>query len=281
MYTPLPALTDPTLQSEVLYCSLDTQAGGGLLELGLKGQPNVLNTLTASRRTGIIVRSGPVPYQVLGFPLHTSHQTVGWSAAQTTDFYDTPNPVIYLGGDETTRYIRTNLLIETASGIPAEAVLDQWVWLDGPALRVHGELQLNRFDKAVYAARIHQLPLVYLTGQYYRPVYYGGDDPFLELPLSQPLLSTEEAVALSATENWVALSDSGVNCVGLWSRGQTDFNVGFLGIPGKGRPGDYPTGYLAITPTKVLSATERLSFDYALILGSIPTIRTWVYQQPR
>lgn len=81
-----------------------------------------------------------------------------------------------------------------------------------------------------------------------------------------------------ATEHWAALVDDNNWGMGVVSPSLTQMLGGFAGRPGKGGPHDDPTGYLAPTARVALPRNAVYTFEFHLVLGDLPTIRSYAYQ---
>jgi hypothetical protein len=85
----------------------------------------------------------------------------------------------------------------------------------------------------------------------------------------------------TATENWAALLRDDDFGLGVWNEGAYRTIGGFAGKPGRGGPGDGPTGYISPLHVDILDWNIVYEYNYVLILGDIQQIRQYVYQHAK
>jgi hypothetical protein len=163
---------------------------------------------------------------------------------------------------------------------PCECTLEQWVSLDGTAIRVRNRLTNFLADAARYPASAQELPALYTFGATRRIVTYDRGSPYTNGPLRELTqadggqLFVETGPAFRATEHWAALVDDDGFGVGLFEPERTLF-TGVAGAPGVN---PYAlNGYLTAPTPEVLDANITYSYSYTLIVGTIDSIRSYAY----
>ncbi len=163
---------------------------------------------------------------------------------------------------------------------PCECTLEQWVSLDGTAIRVRNRLTNFLADTAQYPASWQELPALYTRGSTRRLMTYDRGSPYTNGPLRELTQAdggrpfVEPAPAFRATEHWAALVDDDGFGVGLFEPERTLF-TGIAGVPGA-NPNEV-NGYLTAPTPEILDANITYSYAYSLVVGSVSQIRAYAY----
>ncbi|HEX8912027.1 MAG TPA: hypothetical protein VF796_06675 [Humisphaera sp.] len=275
------------LANDRLKLGVDLALGGAITHLSPAGDPatNLINSWDLGRQVQMSYYAGPVPYEVPGHagpPEHWRH--IGWNPIQVGDDYGNPGVVLEHRNDGRELYVKCRPMQWPLDDVPGECAFELWATLDGPAARVRCRLTMSRSDRTQYPARTQELPAVYTNGPWHRLFTYAGEKPFEGDDLTLVKKRPDQKGPWShwlATENWAALVDDADWGLGVWNPGCVAFSGGFSGKPGAGGPKDSPTGYIAPNRNEVLDHDCVHEYAYALVLGDLRSIRTWVYAQPR
>jgi hypothetical protein len=163
---------------------------------------------------------------------------------------------------------------------PCQCTLEQWVTIDGSAVRVRNRLSTFLSDARRYPASWQELPALYTLGPSYRLVTYDRDAPYTRGSLHEYTradggeLFRTPGPGFSATEHWAALVGDDAYGVGLFEPERTRF-AGIAGTP-DAWPGRV-NGYLTAPTLEILDANATYEYRYTLIVGTISQIRSYAY----
>ena len=189
--------------------------------------------------------------------------------------------VLTSSNDGRTIYTKTVPQATWPSPPPCQCTIEQWVTAEGSAVRVRNRLSNFLSDSRQYPATLQETPALYTLGAAYRLVTYDRDAPYTNGALREftradgGVIFSTPGPGFQATEHWAALV------------GEDDFGVGlvrprrtqFAGIAGE--PSAQPwqiNGYLTASSLEILDANATYEYDYTLVVGSIPEIRTYAYR---
>ncbi|QOV91257.1 hypothetical protein [Humisphaera borealis] len=274
------------IANDRIKLGVDLALGGAITHLSPADDEskNLINSYDLGRQVQMSYYAGPVPYTVAGHqgpPDAWKH--IGWNPIQVGDCYGNPAKIIEHRNDGKTLYIKCLPMQWALDDVPGECTFECWIELEGPAVRVRGRVNMSRADKTQWPARNQELPAVYTNGKWHRLFTYAGDKPFTDGELKfveHPFTMQSPWAHWHATERWAALVDDSNWGLGVWSPETTRFSGGFSGKKGTGGPKDAPTGYIAPMRQEVLDHNAVHEYRYALVVGDLKAIRTWVYAQP-
>jgi hypothetical protein len=186
---------------------------------------------------------------------------------------------IVLVSSNTGREIYTKVVPTTSSPSPCECALEHWVTLDGNAVHVRSKLTNFLSDASAAQGDWNELPALYTLGSAHRLVTYTGAVPYKRAALREYTSAdggqffVRPGPGFAATEHWAALVDDSGFGVGLVNRDVTRF----AGIAGKaGMSG--VNGYVAAASRELLDANATFDFEYRLVVGTVPQIRSYAYR---
>jgi hypothetical protein len=259
------------LDNGIVRVGVDLARGGTITYLAQSGGgENVINNYDLGRQVQQSYYAGPQPY---GNP-SPPWQNMPWNPVGTGDMHGNPSQVLAHANDGTTLYVRSVPKQWALRNVACECVFEQWITLDGRAVRVQNRLTNYRADTTQYPAMTQELPAVYTIGKLHRLVAYRGTNPFGGEPFEQvePLA---DGVRFHATENWAALvNDSGWG-LGVFQPDVARFYAKFFGTRNTGATSDFATGYMAPNTEDVLDHNVVYPYRYALVLGSVDEIRAY------
>ena len=190
--------------------------------------------------------------------------------------------------DGTTLYSETQPRLWDMDGELAQATMRQWTAFEpgmDNVIRVENQIVIWRDPNDIWGGpvtRHQECPAVYLIRDLDKVVFYDGDKPWQDKPLTvltdhpgdQPPWDIYRP-----TEHWAACvyphDDFGV---GIYSTYDSEFwYVGAVGS-GSGDAGSASTMHLAAIDNKALDRDSVWRYTYWIILGDIDTIRSQVYE---
>ncbi len=258
---------------------IDLAMGGAITYLSLSGSSrNIVNSHDPGREIQQSYYSGPNNF---GW---WSGQPWPWNPISVGDQWGNYSQVLDFQTDGTTLYTKIIPMQWGGSdpaGIPGDCTFENWVTLDANVVHVCNRLNNARSDRNWYGAYQQELPAVYTIGQLYRLWTYDGTHPFeSEPPVMKPNVFMWSQ--WRATEGWAAqLDDSGWG-LGVYASSACIMNGGFHPEVNASTilagPKDDPTSYMAPVHAEVLDWNITYEYAYDLILGTLDTIRTYVYQ---
>lgn len=275
------------LENAHVKLGIDLSCGGAItyLEDRDRASGNMINSFDLGRQIQMSYYSGPVPYRVPGHAgPRKMWEPIGWNPIQVGDDFGNSSRILAHTNDGREIYVKCIPMQWPLDGVPGECTFESWIRLEGNAVRTRCRLMMTRADKTQWPARDQELPAVYTNGPWYDLVTYRGDRPFTGDALAHiehPFTMDSPWAHWTASEQWAALVDRNGHGLGVWSPGNTLFSGGFFGDKGKGGTKDAATGYIAPNRVEVIDHDIVHDYRYALICGDVPTIRKWVYDQPR
>jgi hypothetical protein len=186
---------------------------------------------------------------------------------------------IVLVSSNTGGELYTKVLPRTGPASACDCTLEQWITLDGHAVRVRNKFTNFLADAAPPAAVWNELPALYTRDAVRRLLTYTGSKPYAHRALREYTaadggqLFVRPGPGWAATEHWAALVDHSGYGVGLFNPEVTGF-AGVAGLPG--RLG--PNGYVTAASLELLDANATFAFEYRLVVGSLSAIRSYAYR---
>ena len=269
------------LENDQLRIGLDLAVGGAITYLAPSGGENMINNFDYGRQVQMSYFGGPVPFTPDGKQPHPHWKQLGWNPIQTGDHFDHPSRVLKHERSPNRIYVKCVPQQWPLNDVPGECFYESWIRLDGHAVRGRCRLTNHRKDKNVYAARDQELPAVYTNAPFHRLITYRGAKPFTHdavVPIHKSPDTPGPWSYWRATEGWSALVNDKGWGLGVWNPGCFRMLGGFAGRPRMGGTHDKACGYLAPTRREMLDHNIVHEFEYALILGTVPEIRNYVYQ---
>ena len=264
------------LDNGVIHVGVDPRKGGTITWLSSsRSGVNVVNSWDLGREVQQSYYAGPDNF---GNPA-PPWTNFPWNPIGAGDTYGNPAPVLEQSNDGTTIYTKTAPLQWALNNVACECVLEQWITLDGNAVRVRNKLSNSRSDRTQYRAYGQELPAVYTNGTFWRLFTYDGDAPYTGGPLTQISAILPNAARWSASEHWAALVNDAGFGLGVFNSFAVTFGGFFAGTPDIGGPTDSPTGYIAPNIPEILDWNTGYNYDYALVLGTLNQIRAFAVAQ--
>ena len=274
------------LDDGVVRLGVDLSLGGAITYLTYSSsyrhspaEPNIINSANTGREIQQSYYASPREYN----PQHNqipSYDPWPWNAVQAGDAYGDRGSVLASSDDGTTVYVKSRPMQWALRNVTAQATIEEWITLDGPAVQVYCRLTDARTDNpGVMVPFFQELPAIYTVGALYQLVSYTGLSPMTNDTVTHlPQASPPGWQFWNATENWSALVDKTGWGLGVYEPGVVDFTGGFCGVAGQGGPSSVATGYMAPLQADILDPKIVYDYGYSLILGSVGDIRNWVYQ---
>eukprot|EP01090_Pellita_catalonica_P005688 TRINITY_DN15926_c0_g1_i1.p1 TRINITY_DN15926_c0_g1~~TRINITY_DN15926_c0_g1_i1.p1 ORF type:complete len:267 (+),score=17.22 TRINITY_DN15926_c0_g1_i1:53-802(+) len=221
--------------------------------------------------------SGPRPYN----SCHWSGQPWPWNPIGGGDAFGHSASILSLNKTDTQLRIHTRPLQWACDNVPCECEFKRAITLDQDAAWVNASLINYRTDKSNFGLYGQEMPAAYTIGQLALLACYTGDKPWKNEPLTFWSNTTGPPWypgKVKCTENWIAFLDGSTKFgMALYTPGLSSFLTGFFGVHGKGGPLDESTGYLAGFQMREILWNSLLSYEFALVLGDLPTIRSYIY----
>lgn len=188
-----------------------------------------------------------------------------FNPVQGGDYKGNAAKVVEFEATKKSAYVKTIPRHWASGELASECVMEQWVELDGPVLRVR--YQFSYHGATSHKARHQETPAVFVSPKLSTLVTYSGEKPWTSAPLTRKIPGwPNESVQLS--EGWAAYVDEDGNGVGVYVPGVTEATCyRFKG--GSGSDCSY------IAPLRTFALTPKLSFSYTAFftLGDADTIR--------
>jgi hypothetical protein len=272
-----------TLDDGTINVGVDTSYGGAITYLSQSGSTtNLVNNYDHGRQVQQSYYSGPKNFALRGATQSPHYNPWPWNPVQAGDAFGYPSAVLAYSNTNGTIHIQTRPLQWSLKNYPINCIVEEWLHLDGPAVRVHCKLTNRRLDHTQYRALRQELPATYGVGTLNRIFSYTGTAPFTGDALTQKS-ATWPAYDWRATENWSAFVNSSNFGVGIHHpdaiimAGGYSCKEGCWGSAGTGGPSDYNLAYIGPVHKEVLDYNIVYEYDFNLIVGTLTDIRDWVY----
>ena len=278
-----PEPVDPVVDNGILTLKLDLTRGGAICWLSLSGsERNVVNIADEGRYIQQSYYAGK------SLDRKADGQAPNWSPwcwnpIQVGDAFRNRAKILDFRKNGNTLYVKCVPMQWDMNNRPAEAEMEQWTTLEGSVLKVRNRLTCHRTDP-IYGDSIlcdQELPAVYPVSALKNLYAYVGNKPFTDAPLIHP-----EVVNLSSgfwgrysnvSEHWMAFVDDNRWGMGVYNPRCDRFLAGMSGMPGK-EAKDGSTSYIAPVRKETLYKNCVYEYEYAVIIGSLPEIRSKVYE---
>ncbi len=267
-----------TLDNGTIKVGVDTLYGGGITYLSQSGSTmNLINIYDFGREVQQSYYSGPANFVPPGAVQNPNWSPFPWNPIQVGDSFGYRAAVLAYSNSGSTIYVKTRPMQWALRNYPGDCIFEQWTHLDGPAVRVHCKLTNQRADHTQYPGYGQELPAVYGVGTLCHIFSYTGTAPFTGGALTQ--INTWPPPPVRATENWTAMVNSNSFGFGVHHPDAISTAAGYLnsGNPCTDGPTDNNTAYIAPTHVEVLDYNIVYEYDFNLIVGTLTSIRNWVY----
>ncbi|KAJ3441138.1 hypothetical protein M0812_13143 [Anaeramoeba flamelloides] len=268
------------LENSQIKVGVDLDFGGVITYLSAAN--NNLNQINRHDRGRCCQGSfygGPDPYDSCTY----MDKPWPWNPIGSGDRYGHSSRVLSHSKTSTSIYIKTKPLQWACDNVECECEFEKKIWLDEDAVRVQFTLHNHRSDKNDYGKKDQELPALYTIGKLGTLTCYTGNKPWTNGGLTvweHPGFNPWTPGKIQCSEKWAAFYDEETQFgLGLYSKNNINFLTGFAGTKNKGGPYDSDTGYIAGLGELDIKADETYTYEFALVLGYIKTIRTWVYEQ--
>ncbi len=209
---------------------------------------------------------------------------VGNNPIQIGDTYDNPAVVVQMGYTANMIYTKSVMMNWAVRNDPTDVILEQWVWLDGPAARVKVKMTHNRvMDQTAYEARSNEYPNFIVNAAYKYNAHVGPSGNI-------EYLTGWNQTPVPNGENWCAMvtdASPAAQGVGLWRPGfYSTSQFRYAPSDHDGEDPNSPYAFLA-NPAVYSVANQSIIWDwngtyyneYAVLVGSAQTIRSWANAQ--
>ncbi|AUD03336.1 hypothetical protein [Spirosoma pollinicola] len=268
------------LGNDKLRVGIDLNMGGAITYLAEAGSSeNMVNNPDLGRQIQTSIYAGPINYEQNNKKPPAQWPYLGWNPVQAGDYYLYPAQIVSYQQTDNLIYVKTIPHIWPLLNEPAECTFEHWITIKDNTVHVRCRVAVSRADTTQYDARTQETPCVYLNGPYDRMITYTGLKPFTNDAISE--FTERQVTNRYASENWAALLNAKGRGVGLYKPGQVRFRTGAFGIPHVGSEFDVSAGYINSEEFLLVDHNGEYEFEYTLIVGSLPDIRQYVYNQPR
>ncbi len=265
------------LDNGTVKIGADLTLGGAITFLSHRDRPqNLINSYDLGRQIQMSHYSGPIPFQPEGKQMKKEWAGIGWNPIQTGDYFGNPSRVLDHRNDGHELYVKCVPMHWPLENMPGECVYESWTTLDGPTVTMRFRATNARPDKTAYAARMQELPAIYVVSRLHRFMSYVGEKPFtggelthLENDFHKPWPWTRRI----GTEGWAALVGDDGWGLGVAGEGVCAFDGGLFGKPGSDDVRGSDTAYVA--PTRIETFDHDIVYDYRTVftLGTLAEIR--------
>ena len=278
--SPLAVASLLTLDNGVIKVGVDTTYGGAITYLSQSGSTtNLIDDYSHGNQVQQSYYSGPANFLPAGTIQHPNWSPWPWNPNQAGDAFGNPSEVLAYSNANGLIYIKVRPKQWALQNYAADCIMEQWTRLDGPAVRVHCRLTNQRSDHTQYPAQPQELPAAYGVGTLCRFFSYTGLAPFTGGALTQQP-TTWPPVQWRATENWSAMVNDNNFGIGVHNPDAISTVGGDLNDAGPlctGGPTDNNFAYIAPSLLEMLDYNIVYEYDFNLIVGSLTSIRSWVY----
>jgi hypothetical protein len=268
------------LDNGTLKVGLETNWGGAIVEVVWHGM-NFVNAFDNGREIQAAVYDGD-PYA----PCGDCEGANGWDPVQGGDHHKHGSPVIEqtLGRDSIYTKTRPYQWVPENKGgtkdrpVPGDVFIEQWLSAvpEYPST-VKLRYKITHFGKDQHTNAFQEFPAVYTNWEFGRFMYYGGDAPWTNGPVSSltmPDLPNKSAV-LYAPELWGAMvNDKGIGLT-VFVPGQYPYEGGFKRPPSAEKDSGanyfFPRVPFSFGPNSVLEG------DIYLFAGDYQAARQAIY----
>jgi hypothetical protein len=265
--SPAQATTMSYLDDGAVTVGVDLDRGGLIVYLAPSGAPASANLVDATTLGDGIqpwFQAGPNGFRNPAPPYDANP----WNPSVGGDVYGHPSYASRYSStnDGTTIHTFTDPEQWALNDVGCDCSIEQWLTLDGPAVKLRVKLTLYSYGSNVIGAALHdqELPALHLASTLNRVVAYTGTDPFTGGALTTVDAASQRAT-LTATESWAALVDAAGNGVGVIHPHITRF--------------DYAAGFLAPVATANLDPGSGQSGTFqdsaTIVLGTAAQIRAY------
>lgn len=276
-----------TIENDQIRVGINTDYGGAITYLafkdnhgGLVSTQNIVNNFDLGRQVQIALYGGPLNYSSSN-PYWTN---LGWNPIQVGDYYHNPSQVVSIDVQSNQLYAKTIPYQFALNKVPGEATIEHWIRLEGSVVKVHAKITMARSDRTQYAARQQEFPCMYLNGDYHNIMYYKDGQPFTNGGLATDRLASPQTSFYGdayPTEPWMASVNDNHYGVGMYVPGIYEWKRGYFGPDMTGDEYASATSYVGADFHVLLDYNMTYEWDYALILGHLNDIRSYVYNQTR
>ncbi len=260
-----------TLENKQIRVGIDLDHGGAISLLGKPGGENLINSHDMGRYIQPSFYSGPQPFG----EAHPGWKGWPWNPIGAGDVYGNTAKIVDFVASADQLYVKTIPMQWALKGVPGDCLFETWVRLERNTVHVRVRLTNSRKDKHLYGAFDQELPALYTIGKLHRLFTYDGSEPFQDKPLREIKNVGPPWENWKGTEHWAALLDEKEWGIGVLHEGAFDFTGGFHGSPGKGDAKSDETGYIAPLRKEILDPDIQYTYEYTLILGTLPEIRSY------
>jgi len=282
---PVPVIpnNDPIINNGILTLKLDLTRGGAISWLSLSGSSrSVVNIADEGRYIQQSYYAGKsINRKADG--QSPSWSPWSWNPIQVGDAFRNRAKILDFRKNGNELYVKCVPMQWDMNNRPAEAEMEQWTTLEGSVLKVHNRLTCHRTDN-IYGDSIlndQELPAVYPISALKNLYTYLDNTPFTNAPMNHPevvnLSSGFWGIYPNVTEHWMAFVDENSWGMGIYNPKCDKFLAGMAGVPDK-EAADGSTSYIAPVKKEILYKNCVYEYEYYVIIGTLPEIRSKVYQ---
>lgn len=269
------------LQNSAIKVGIDTSKGGVIGYLSAaNNNVNLINAHDHGRLVQLSFYGGPNGYDGCKY----NNQEWPWNPIGSGDINGHSSTILNLTHTPTWAYVLSRPLQWACDNVPCDCHFEKTISLRGNAVWVRATISNNRADKTNYGLYDQELPATYANGMFCDLYSYTGSTPWTNAPLTKfqsPSGPPWHPGKFTASENWAAFVDQENQFgMGVYNANQTTFLGGYAGNNGQcsGSTYDDATGYIAPVGQLDLAWDETYTYEFALVVGYLKDIRTWVYQ---
>lgn len=205
-----------------------------------------------------------------------------WNPIQVGDAFRNRAKILDFKQSKDTLYVKCIPMQWDMNNKPAEAVMEQWTFLNGNILTIKNRLTCHRTDE-IYGdslMRNQELPAVYPISALNNLYTYDGNAPFTNAPYKKlevkNLSSGFWGRYKEVTENWMAFVDDANIGMAVYNPQCVMFLAGMAGEPGK-ESTDGSTSYIAPIKDEIIYKQSVYEYEYYILIGSLAQMREQIY----
>lgn len=192
-----------------------------------------------------------------------------WNPVQGGSYNGNPSKVVESANSGTQIYAKTIPRHWATGSELTNVVMEEWITLEDRVAHIHYRMTYKGVTS--HPDRNQELPAVFLSPRFKNLVYYNGDNPWENDPLTRRVPSSKNTRD-SITENWAAYVNDQNWGVGVYVPGATQMT--FYLVQG----GAAGCAYLAPVESFAITAKTVFEYDVYLRTAALKDIRSSFYR---
>lgn len=272
------------LDNGTLKVGLETKWGGSIVEVNWHGM-NFVNDFDAGREIQVAVYDGD-PYP----PCNDCSKEQGWNPVQGGDWHTHGSPLLAQTLERDSIYTKTQPLHwqpDNKGGgpdkpVPSDVFIEQWVsFLPDDLNAVKVRYRITHFGSDRHASTLHEFPAVYANPEFSRFVYYAGDAPWTNAPVSFLTMPErpKSSPPIYVSEDWGGFVNNDDVGLTVYVPGQFPYTSGFR--TGADARKKFATNYFAPHMSFQFGPNTVLEGDAYIFAGDYRKAREAIYSLHR